>query len=151
MNALLELRHFSSVDTRCYHSLDLSLFLNDQKSSGSEQFIFRCEESGFLKNGGDMPIYFTLEDNSGSSFSAAPKQPISVTLQPAQWFSLTRCGYTCIATGRKQQVYYAKISMLAYITDIRQQRSPFIMSSSFSSRINKKGSRNLLSSALADW
>lgn len=84
MNALLELRHFSSVDTWCYHSLDLSLFLNDQKSSGSEQFNFRCEESGFLKNGGDMPIHFTLKDNSGSSFSAVPKQPVSVTLQSAQ-------------------------------------------------------------------
>lgn len=151
----MELRHSSSVDTWRYHNLDLSLCLNNQNLLGLEPFIFRCEEPGFPENRGDTPIHFTLEENSGSSYSAAPNHPISVTPQPAQWFSLKRRGYTFLATGGKQQVSYAERSMLAYITDVGEAFDTTKVSVPHELFIlfedKKKFSRNLLSSALADW
>lgn len=110
--------HHSSVDTECFHYPDLSMCLNNQKSSGLELFIFRSKESAFPKSLGDILICFTLQENSGSSYCGGPKHPKWITPQSTQWFNLKRCGYTFLAAGRNYQVYYAERSMQAFIVEV---------------------------------
>lgn len=82
----MELRHSFSVDMWCYHNLHLFMCLNNQKSSASELFIFRGKEWSIPKSLGESPMYSTLEENSGSSYTAGQKYPLWITSQSAQWF-----------------------------------------------------------------